>query len=585
MNTLHQTVRRALRRLRPPGALLLLIASLLLLLNPGATFGQSPPPTLIGYVSNYNDDTVSVIALDTLTVTATISVGDGPQAIVAAPDGSRVYVANALANSVSVIDAASRTVVATIAVGTAPSSLAVNHDGSRVYVANSGSASVSVISAAAASIETTITTPAMPSAVSYHPVRDELWLGFGAGAIELLVLSATDFSELARIQGGHPYYGSGGLEFTADGNVLFGTEGCGCCGRFHKLSGNPVGGTVEVLASGLLSGGGWAAAVAIHPSNGSTYFAQYGHCATPPVPRLTEILASGANRTLTLSSEPRGLAITPDGNRLFVVHGNSLLALDTVTLSQIGEVAVGVNPQRIAIGVAPAAHSVLLGNLPSNDKGGFSWGQLGVAFSLPPGTPYAVTSLRVRLQLYSAAQPPVYEIRADDGSGNPGQEVLVTFAAPPKIGDGPATYTYTPATTFTMLPSTVYWLVGHDDYPVHWLASDPPVVPTGIATVQGSTTRYRFPNWSAGEWKDWSMGPSFELEGTPATVLSVKMYAGLTITGVKDARYRIEYSPAAASPPDWQTLTTITLPSSPFLFIDENSPGANSRFYRATLLP
>ena len=36
---------------------------------------------------------------------------------------------------------------------------------------------------------------------------------------------------------------------------------------------------------------------------------------------------------------------------------------------------------------------------------------------------------------------------------------------------------------------------------------------------------------------------------------------------------------------NWQVLTNITLPSSPYLVIDPNSPGRTQRYYRAVPLP
>jgi YVTN family beta-propeller protein len=55
------------------------------------------------YVTNYGDDTVSVINLTTSVVDKTISVGDGPFGISVAPSGDFVYVVNQLSGTASVI--------------------------------------------------------------------------------------------------------------------------------------------------------------------------------------------------------------------------------------------------------------------------------------------------------------------------------------------------------------------------------------------------------------------------------------------------------------------------------------------------
>ncbi|HKR49151.1 MAG TPA: YncE family protein [Pseudonocardiaceae bacterium] len=96
----------------------------------------NPRGSTTAYVANFNDDTVAVFDIATNTVTATVSVGNGPRFVAATPDGARVYVPNQLSNTVSVIDTATNTVSTTIGVGTTPISALVNPAGTLVYVTN-----------------------------------------------------------------------------------------------------------------------------------------------------------------------------------------------------------------------------------------------------------------------------------------------------------------------------------------------------------------------------------------------------------------------------------------------------------------
>ena len=83
------------------------------------------------------------------TVSATIGVGGEPFGVAVTPDGSTVYVTNANDDTVSVIDTATNTVTKTIPGLGVPIGVAVTPDGSAVYVANSsGSNTVSVIDTA-----------------------------------------------------------------------------------------------------------------------------------------------------------------------------------------------------------------------------------------------------------------------------------------------------------------------------------------------------------------------------------------------------------------------------------------------------
>ena len=94
------------------------------------------PTGSYAYVTNYSDNTVSVIDTATNTVTATINVGHVPDAVAVNPAGTYVYAANANDSTVSVIATATNTVTATINVGTNPEAVAVNPAGTYVYVAN-----------------------------------------------------------------------------------------------------------------------------------------------------------------------------------------------------------------------------------------------------------------------------------------------------------------------------------------------------------------------------------------------------------------------------------------------------------------
>src|SRR5262249_9937216 len=75
-------------------------------------------------------------------VTATIPVGSGPLGVAVTPDGSGVYVTNFQDNTVSVIATASNTVTATIPLGNNPFGVAVTPGGSTVYVANEAQSTV-----------------------------------------------------------------------------------------------------------------------------------------------------------------------------------------------------------------------------------------------------------------------------------------------------------------------------------------------------------------------------------------------------------------------------------------------------------
>lgn len=77
-----------------------------------------------------------------------------------------------------------------------------------------------------------------------------------------------------------------------------------------------------------------------------------------------------------------------------------------------------------------------------------------------------------------------------------------------------------------------------------------------------------------------------QCECKPAGV-KIDMYAGLTIMGSIGCRYRVDYTTLLDANPNltvWTMLTTVTLTSSPFLYVD-SSPASGNRFYRTVMLP
>ena len=66
--------------------------------------------------------------------------------------------------------------------------------------------------------------------------------------------------------------------------------------------------------------------------------------------------------------------------------------------------------------------------------------------------------------------------------------------------------------------------------------------------------------------------------------LDIKSYAGIELLGVVGRTYRIEATPVSG-PVNWQTLTNLVLPASPYIWIDYGSPAAGQRLYRAAELP
>ena len=162
---LHRTVGQHL------ATVLLLVISVGLGLGTAATEAQTR-----AYVTNSQDNTVSVIDTATNTVVATVPVGVNPSGIAITPDGTRAYTANGFtgaSNTVSVMETATNTVVATITVGEGPSWVAITPDGTRAYVTDFGFGSVSVIDTATNTVDELIRVIGGPVGVAFTPIEPE----------------------------------------------------------------------------------------------------------------------------------------------------------------------------------------------------------------------------------------------------------------------------------------------------------------------------------------------------------------------------------------------------------------------------
>ncbi len=104
------------------------------------------------FVSNSEDDTVTVVDLATESVVGTIPTGNFPHGMRMNPAGDVIYVANVESGSVSVLDPVELREIEQIAVGKAPVQVGFTPDGKRAFVSLRDDDSVAAIDPAARSV-------------------------------------------------------------------------------------------------------------------------------------------------------------------------------------------------------------------------------------------------------------------------------------------------------------------------------------------------------------------------------------------------------------------------------------------------
>lgn len=84
--------------------------------------------------TNYGSNTATIVSIPTMTVSATLPVGNQPVAVALDSTQTNAYVANYGSSSITKINLASKSVVGTLAVGRAPAALALDPSGTSLWV-------------------------------------------------------------------------------------------------------------------------------------------------------------------------------------------------------------------------------------------------------------------------------------------------------------------------------------------------------------------------------------------------------------------------------------------------------------------
>ncbi len=138
-------------------------------LAPCASHAAESLPSHRLFVTNYRDDTVSVINGDTRNEERVIDVGGTPQGITHRAEPPLVAVASSTASYVTLIDPTSLETLGRIETGAEPEDLVFSHDGKRLYVTSAATKAVHVLD-----VEKRTEVAKLPSAKLGRPVRLQL---------------------------------------------------------------------------------------------------------------------------------------------------------------------------------------------------------------------------------------------------------------------------------------------------------------------------------------------------------------------------------------------------------------------------
>ncbi|MFY9716577.1 MAG: hypothetical protein WAK40_01380 [Thermoplasmata archaeon] len=296
------------------------------------------------FVASQYSDNVSIIAIATNELIATIPVGLEPyaQAIALDPINWTVYVANSGSDNVSVISIGEETVIASVPVGAEPNAIVFNPGNHEMYVANGGSGSVSIISPATELPRVIDTVPVGPDpdALAVNPTTHDVFVA-DAGSNNVSVISGVSNTVIRTVTVGSAPGAFGSMLFDSqNGRVFVANVGSNNVSVLYGSNGTlnatiPVGNGPTALA---LDAAAKEVFVANHFSNNVSVISTVTN----------EVVA-----TISVGVEPAtegAIAFSATTSYLYVPNGGSgnVSVISAASNKVTGSIAVGDQPDAIA---------------------------------------------------------------------------------------------------------------------------------------------------------------------------------------------------------------------------------------------
>jgi YVTN family beta-propeller protein len=288
-----------------------------------------------GYITNWNDNTVSVINVATNTVTATIPVGTSPYGVSVSPDGSTVYVTNCGSNNVSVINTATNTVTATIPVAY-PNCVAVSPDGSTAYVTtwNSSINTLSLINTATNAVTTTINIGYDPVGICVTPDGSTVYIANdsdGHGNTVSVISTATNTITATIKVGSCPNF----ISVSPDGSTLYVSNQFSNTVSVISTATNTVTATINVGTSPYC--------ISMSPDGSKIYVTNYGANSVSVINSMTNTVSA----TIPVGNNPYGISMSLNGNLIYVPNSgsNTVSVINSGTNTVTATIPVGNSPR------------------------------------------------------------------------------------------------------------------------------------------------------------------------------------------------------------------------------------------------
>lgn len=301
------------------------------------------------YVTNSDDNKITIIDPATNRVSAEIPVSANPHGIVPSPDGKRFYVSSESKDVLDVVDRGTLKVIRSVPIGMRPNNVAITADGKRVYVCIRGKSWVDIVDTASLAKVGSVEVGKGPHNV-YRTPDGKYMIATAMDGEKLTVIDiATEKAAFEIPAGGIPRPVA--IDANADGSIrrlfvqlsdMHGVEIIDWASR--KIAGKIMLPAYPPDAKPLIPAT-FSHGMAIAPDH-KTLWVNSLLNNTVNVFSMTDLKQIA---TIPVGHGPDWMVFTPDGKRCYVSNAgsNSVSAIDAGTFRELARISVGKVPKRI----------------------------------------------------------------------------------------------------------------------------------------------------------------------------------------------------------------------------------------------
>jgi YVTN family beta-propeller protein len=296
------------------------------------------PLAAVAVVTNFNDGTVSVIDINTLTVVATVPVGANPRRIIVDAATHRAYVTNSTTPGTVTVGDTRTGVLTTIPVGNDPRGITSNFFIDEVYVANRASNSISVISTATNSVIATIAVGTLPEAPASNDILKKLYV-VSPTDNTVSVIDEQTHTLIKTVAVGH---GPRSASIDAQHSKVY-------VNNETDKTVSVINSTSDTVIATIPSGTGTSNFVTVN----AVYHRAYLPNAVDGTLTIINTDTDTVAKTVTVGTTPVDSIVDTNGGNVYVVNqgSNSVSILDAGTETVIDSLAVGGTPWRAIDGL------------------------------------------------------------------------------------------------------------------------------------------------------------------------------------------------------------------------------------------